>query len=171
MGVIAVVVVWLTASLSVATQAYNLAGWQLSYKSAPYKWGDYLQTSGSTIRDAWEDAITDWDEACSAHFYHSDFAISELNSMHDDDDDLLGWTDVYAPNGTVNYFYAYLNAWSSYIFQTNVARSSANHELGHVLGLDEMTSGIAIMNLNRNRATIYTPKTDDINGIRAIYGE
>ncbi len=59
---------------------------------------------------------------------------------------------------------------NSNITQTNVARSTANHEYGHVLGIDDLTSGTAIMNVNRNRKTIYVPKADDKNGITAIYG-
>lgn len=165
-----VVVIVMVATTS--AHAYSLTGWYLYYKTAYFKWGDYIQTSGSTVRNAWEDAIDDWNDACSANFYYSSGAISELNSMHDDDDELLGWTYTY-PNtdGSVAYFFGYLNAWSPYIGQTNVARSSANHELGHVLGLDELYSGRAIMNLHRDRTSIYLPQTDDLNGIAAIYGD
>lgn len=164
-----VVIVMATAT---SASAYSLAGWYLYYKTADFKWGNYIQMSGSTVRNAWEDAIDDWNDACSADFYYSSGAISELNSMHDDDAELVGWTDVLqSTSGSVAYFYGYLNAWFPDIGQTNVARSAANHELGHVLGLDELYSGRAIMNLRRDRTSIYLPQTDDLNGIAAIYGD
>jgi hypothetical protein len=47
-------------------------------------------------------------------------------------------------------------------------RSTSGHELGHALGLDH-TANAALMNDARDRATIYTPTTEDINGIKAMY--
>lgn len=43
------------------------------------------------------------------------------------------------------------------------------HEFGHSFGLDDITSGIAIMNINRNRSSIYTAQQDDINGVKASW--
>ncbi|MBS3970768.1 MAG: matrixin family metalloprotease [Clostridia bacterium] len=50
-----------------------------------------------------------------------------------------------------------------------VRQSVAAHEFGHSFGLDDITSGIAIMNINRNRSSIYTAQQDDINGVKASW--
>ena len=53
----------------------------------------------------------------------------------------------------------------------NARRGTAGHELGHALGLDDNNSGGAvIMNVGRNRNQVFTPQTDDINGVNSIYG-
>ncbi len=48
-------------------------------------------------------------------------------------------------------------------------RRVATHELGHTLGLDHDNTFAALMNAFYSE-TIETPQTDDINGLRAIYG-
>ncbi|MHC4269920.1 MAG: matrixin family metalloprotease [Planctomycetota bacterium] len=45
----------------------------------------------------------------------------------------------------------------------------ATHELGHALGLDHDNTFPALMNTTYSQ-NIETPQTDDINGLRAIYG-
>jgi Matrixin len=47
-------------------------------------------------------------------------------------------------------------------------RSTSGHELGHALGLDHST-GAVLMNDARNRDQVFSPKTDDINGVNSIY--
>lgn len=52
---------------------------------------------------------------------------------------------------------------------SNYQLSTSTHEIGHALGLNDLTSGTAIMNNNRNRNTITTPQSDDVNGANANY--
>jgi Matrixin len=53
-------------------------------------------------------------------------------------------------------------------------RSTTGHEIGHALGLDhppKTTSQILMYTLQyRDRNVLYTPQTDDVNGVNSIYG-
>ena len=35
---------------------------------------------------------------------------------------------------------------------------------------DNNTGGSVIMNVGRNRNVVFTPKTDDVNGVNSVYG-
>ena len=82
---------------------------------------------------------------------------------------MYGVTAVSYSNNIVTSFTAKINAGNSNIPGTNVARSTANHEFGHVLGLNDVTSGTAVMNTSRDRTSIYIPKQDDKDGVSDIY--
>jgi hypothetical protein len=58
---------------------------------------------------------------------------------------------------------------SSYNWNANFMRSVTGHESGHGLGLGHSTVTPAIMNTSRDRYTIYTPQTDDVNGLWQRY--
>jgi hypothetical protein len=91
--------------------------------------------------------------------------------MNENSSYLYGSTemDFYLTNGHIYYFFGKLNAGNPDIINTNVARSTANHELGHLLGIADLNSGTAIMNVDRDRSSVYVPQTDDVNGVIATY--
>lgn len=73
------------------------------------------------------------------------------------------------PNHCVTSFSIFLNANNFEYSTSNERRSTCAHELGHAMGLDDITSGTAIMNIYRNRSLIYRPKNDDANGVNASW--
>ena len=74
--------------------------------------------------------------------------------------------------------YLFLEAFQNYVVYVNLAfsqvtngyTSTAGHELGHVFGLSHSTVSNSLMDGNRNIETVYTPKSDDINGVKAHCG-
>jgi hypothetical protein len=57
------------------------------------------------------------------------------------------------------------NTWDDTLLKAVVL-----HELGHSLGLNHETNTIAVMNPTIGNPPLTTLQTDDINGIRAVYG-
>lgn len=160
--------------LTQSASAYSLESFHLRSKSASFVWGDRISSPGTVIRNAWESAINDWASASSCNFYDSSNSANELNSFYETSSSLYGRTglsyDITSEAIYIASFDAKINAGNSNISTRNVARSAANHEFGHLLGLNDLSSGTAIMNNNRDRTTIYIPQTDDINGVAAVYG-
>lgn len=157
-------------AVPITTKAYVLEGWKMSSTSMSYTWGDRLQTSGTVIREGWEDADSDWYTASSINFYTSSSSANILNSFYESSSTLYGRTTISTNSSDiVTSFVGRINAGNSDISDDNVARSTGVHEFGHIIGLDDRTSGTAIMNVNRDRTVVYTPRTDDENGVSAIY--
>lgn len=164
-----------TVSFSGISMAYNLAGWRFfkcstcSTASPTYKWGDRLDSGESLLKTAWKEAISDWERVQSkVDFSYNSESNSVLNSWYESGSSILGRMTTYRTLNYVSEFIGELNAGHPKITETNYARSTANHELGHAMGLDHTSNG-SIMDSNRDRSVVYTPQKDDINGINAIY--
>lgn len=149
---------------------YALAGWKFSTISMSYKWGSNLASGTSTIKTAFITATDDWNKASNVKYAYHYNASSTCNSWYEASESLFGRTTTYHSSGIVKRFDALVNSGNTKL-TGNVPRSVACHELGHPLGLDDLTTGSALMSHARNRQNIYKPQTDDINGIKAIYPE
>lgn len=137
--------------------------------SVTYKWGSNLGTS-SVIRTAYQQALTDWNGAqMRIKFTESSSSSNELNSYYVSSSSAYGYNDLYGTGTTYTKFMAFVNAGNSNITKTYVARSVAGHELGHAMSLDEGNVLVSLMNQNRNRESIYTPKQDDLDGVNEQY--
>jgi hypothetical protein len=153
------------------THAYVLESyyWKNGVGNLTYKWGSNLQSPGSVIRNGFNSAVSDWIATSTPVWLsYNSSSPNTLNSYYLLDSSEYGKCTVTYTGSYINYFTAMVNSGNSNITLNNVARSAAGHELGHGLGLDHSTL-TAIMNSNRNRTSIYTPQSDDINGINARY--
>lgn len=143
--------------------------WKNGVGNLTYKWGDRLKTSGTVIRNAFEDALYDWYwTPTKVKFSYNSSSKNTLNSYYLNDSTEYGVTTINHTGSSINYFTAKVNAGNSETSTKNVARSAAGHELGHGIGLDHSSSK-AIMNSSRDRTKVYVPQTDDINGVNARY--
>lgn len=89
------------------------------------------------------------------------------------------WYGLYSPTGSRNPSRTFsikvntkkLSADAPAASYWTWVRSSATHELGHALSLNDNpgTTSASLMKHSRNRATIYLPQTYDKNEVKAIY--
>jgi hypothetical protein len=149
--------------------AYSPLGPKWPSGSINYKWGSNLQTSGSVIRTAFEQATSDWTATPTRIiFSYNSSSVNTLNSYYLVDSSDYGVCNYSYTGSTFNNFTAMVNAGNSNVTTTNVARSAAGHELGHGLGLDH-TIASALMNSSRDRTIIYVPTADDVAGANSVY--
>ena len=73
------------------------------------------------------------------------------------------------PNHCTTQFVIALNANLFPSATSNQRQSTCVHELGHAMGLADIVSGTAIMNINRNRSVIYSPTGDDVRGVEVSW--
>lgn len=159
-----------TNALAYITQEYKFSGTPTIYVS--YAWGDNLQSPGTVIRNGFINAVSDWGSVqTKVKYYYLSSSANKLDSYFISSSSDYGMTSTYYDPDTnyVGYFYARLNAGNPDMTKSNVARSVANHELGHPMGLRDNNFSGAIMDQARNRTVIYTPQADDISGINYIY--
>jgi hypothetical protein len=123
-------------------------------------------TPASNAKSAWNSAGT----PCAVYY-----SVAYLNTM------LTGYYGsgfygYYVPL-TTNSAYSHLTTkFALYLNQSTMdSLSSAGkkdvvmHELGHAMGLGDLTSGTALMNYNRLPGSLSAPQADDINGVNASW--
>ena len=90
--------------------------------------------------------------------------------IDDSTDHAAGHTQLALSGGIITRAWMELNQYWCASQSHTWRRSVACHEQGHGFGLAENNSGgLVIMNQNRDKLVVYEAKTDDINGVTAIY--
>ncbi|ANY70331.1 hypothetical protein BBD42_30415 [Paenibacillus sp. BIHB 4019] len=158
--------------------AYTFTGHKWP-KSANNSYNVYVKyaTANTAYKAAFDSAAADWNSAQSKIKFNlsalNTSTLSKVGTQNVDDPSMYGVCITYVSPGTTStsYFTADINIGNPAVAnQSNTRRSAAGHELGHALGLGHTPLLVkAIMNSSRDRETIYTPQTDDKNGLNALY--
>lgn len=149
--------------------AYSLHGHRFAGTGfISYKWGSTL-TDG-VLKTGWTNAASAWRTSTddNVRFYYDSKSVNYLTRFTDADTVFFGRMVTSHSNKIVTKFEGFLN--DNAVRVASVAKSTGVHELGHSLGINDLQTGTAIMNTERDRTRITTPQTDDLNGIKAIYG-
>lgn len=151
------------------TFAYKRTGWKLSSSTISYKWGASLKDG--VLKTGWKNGAASWKSKTSGgakmNFFYNSSSVNYLTRFTEADTNYYG--KMLATTNSkkiVTKYEGFLNDRA--VKTSNVAQSTAVHELGHALGLDH-TGGTSIMNSSRNRNTMTTPQSDDIKGADSIY--
>ncbi len=160
---------WVQISL-----AYSLNNTGYYNSSIDMKWDSGLN---SDYRTATANAIDEWNSKnISPVSYYT--SINSLNVIYQTNNLGTGvygqysaWSGSSDPNHTTLRFdITYAKFECEGLNKTwRTPQSTGVHELGHAAGLADLSSGTAIMNTSRNRESIFTPRTDDVNGVNASW--
>lgn len=150
--------------------AYSYTGSEQCNYYVEWRWGGTLLNGEAVFQNAFQQALTDWNNSQNARRYvNGGSDASGALDTYSEKDGKYG-NSIWYTNllGCVTSWVSKINRYYSLTHEFTPARSTANHELGHILGLAH-TNNPAIMNTSRNRYSMYTPQTDDINGVNNLY--
>ena len=184
--------------ISTAVNAYVLIGWSWQYNNIVFHTGFNSGedgTSAASYQSALNNAINSWNSKSNFQYeinsaYIDPCATGDDNSVSFESDICgtafgsgvlaVAHTSYYSNSGNTLYSDIIFNSaknWSihnntgffSEIFDPYDFQRVALHEVGHTLGLDHESTNYPIMYPSYQNS-VTTLQTDDINGIRAIYG-
>lgn len=135
-----------------------------------------ISTSYGNDYYRWLDALYYWRETDTEFDYTTTCSGNDAGLV-DLDDSGLGWDGAYALIGDDPYESGL--AWLNYHYVENYnvykINSVSGHEVGHLLGLDHEEGPKLMDNATCGSTSryctydVWTPQTDDINGINALY--
>lgn len=170
--VLTLLVIAILFSICSSANAYTI-GHPWRYSSGTlnvyYAWGSSMP-SDSVWKTAFSTAASDWTGTFTVLSYnYSSSAVNKLGVVS-----IAGGSYGYAwttsdSEGYIISFSAAGNTATTGSFTSTMRRSTAGHELGHGAGLGEGNVAQALMYQGRDRSKIYTPQTDDVQGINSLY--
>lgn len=139
-------------------------GWQST--SIPVK-----NATSSSYTTVVKNSIMAWNNAIpgGVNIYQSNTTDNTIYSGNYADS-WVGYYSYYTSDGKTYKFNIYLNDKFLLSQSNNYKQSTLVHELGHAFSLaDNPPQKKSIMRYDRNRNKIYTPQSDDINGVKNFY--
>lgn len=154
-----------------------------AYAKEGYKWSSpsslsYYFGSGTSSynQGVWNNAVSSWNATSTPVYFSHSEGVIELYQVNDAYTDADGNSTVYYNSSThlITSSKSWVNSYYVYSYSSTKEQSVAAHELGHVLGLADLSSSAyALMNGytgdRYDSYGIYKPQSDDVNGVNAIY--
>lgn len=144
-------------------------------------------TTNTYDQTGWNDALGSWNSS-GANVIYISANSSYLVDLRDTYDSTVGWdgytrlyvngVECYGTSCRWNYDISFLNDYYTHDYSRQEIHSVAAHELGHTAGLahqakcvlmDPYTFGSYPGRYTSTCGYIYTPQSDDINGVNAQY--
>lgn len=169
LGIVAVALM----TIAQPANAYSLIGAKQDFiwgNTIDFQWGN-LTDNNSTWTDMFLQAGYSWNNAQTKFQWGNVSSSSNIQQMYYvTNSNEYGRTQLqWSPAGIFTRAWMEVNQYSVSSKSWNFQKSVATHELGHGVGLGESSASPAVMNQARDREKIYTPQTDDVDGVNHIY--
>ncbi|PWW42343.1 MULTISPECIES: matrixin family metalloprotease [Paenibacillus] len=153
-------------SSSTLAHANETEVWRFYSKNMTYKVDSGIS---SLMQKGWTNAVTQWNEK-GMNLYSNSSSINTLGVFNEVSSTLYGRMQTWYNTDTfiVTKFQGGLNIGNSNITGSNVATSTATHEIGHAMGLKHNNNN-SIMNSARNRSNLWFPTSYDVQTMTQIY--
>jgi hypothetical protein len=150
-----------------------------AYQLWGYTWpnitnlGICISTSYGNHYNRWLDGIYYWNQT-STDFGYTTGCSTNTVSLLDASYSSVSWdglAELSVSGTTITAAWGYLNYYYTQNYDVYATNSVAGHEMGHIFGLDHANSDSLMFYTTDRYYTygIWTPQTDDVNGVNAMY--